>query len=178
MPVPPSRRCRFAEASGDDLEDIEQVYAANAGVLGLRGSGAEARTRARRLLSHESLPSDVDPRDATTVVVRCLEDDSFVGILALLHQHPVPSALHIGGLHLLPCIHRQGFGEEIVHHLLTLASAWGYRTLHASVDLQNAGALRFWSAMKFVRVPDGTEDHSGVLEPLASIALVHEVQNS
>lgn len=176
MLMPPSPRCRFDPATLDHKDEIRRVFAANADLFRLLETARDPEDMATSLLRLESLPPGGDPKRAWTAMIRPRETDGLHGILALYRGHPHPEALYIGGLYLLPDVHRQGLGAEIVRHLQAITPAQGFRTLYAGIGLKNWPALRFWLAMGFNRVTKMSGDDVHDDANFANIELVHDLE--
>ncbi|MEJ5946921.1 GNAT family N-acetyltransferase [Pseudokineococcus basanitobsidens] len=140
------RPARAADA--EDMAEVQNaIYRA-----GLRASPVDAAVIHERYL-------DPDYRVACTVVE---QEGRVVGFQSLKRAWPgnpydVPEGWGIIGTHIRPDVGRSGLGRRLFAASLAAAEAAGLRHIDASIGVDNAPALAYYSAMGFEPYREGTD---------------------
>ncbi len=171
----PSSRCVFQTVSEKDASAVEIIYRENHLVLDWLGTEQNYSKMAKEVVLCSELPPGGAQEYVYNTVIRHRETQKLLGILECYQGYPEKNALYIGALFLRPCTHRQGFGMEVVDHLVSAAFGVGYGEVYAAVGLKNWPALRFWLAAGFTRATKVSGDAEYKDSTFAVIELVRDV---
>jgi len=139
---------RVIELGPKDLPALQALFQRCAAFFLLVNGAPPRPDEAERWLLHESAPGKA-PADKT--IFGLLDDEErLIGVVDVVRDHPEPGQFWLGTMVLEPTIRGVGMGGWFHVEVLGWIRAQGGRSVGLCVQVQNAGALRFWERAGYV----------------------------
>jgi GNAT superfamily N-acetyltransferase len=139
---------RVVELGPGDLPAIQALFQRCAAFFQLVHGAPPRADEAERWLLHENAPGKA-PGDKTAFGL--LDDEErLIGAVDVVRDYPEPAQFWIGTMVIEPTIRGVGMGGWFHVEVLSWIRGRGGRSVGLCVQVQNAGALRFWERAGYV----------------------------
>jgi ribosomal protein S18 acetylase RimI-like enzyme len=144
-----TERLLIADLESEEISDLQYLYEASSNVLHWDGRDPDPEYILKCYYQGDLPPNGMRENYKVQTIKSATE---LVGILSIYHGYPKDEIAYLSFMCIGNNFKKQGYGQEIIHHLSSELTNLSFKEIRINVSLKNWSALRFWSKAGFDKI--------------------------